>query len=64
MMHRATVDLPEPVNSGDPVTTFEPGKIYRMDIRFAEDDLTHQAICLDITLNVVKWTVNIVTPEF
>ena len=52
------------LNSGDPVTTFEPGKIYRMDIRFAEDDLTHQAICLDITLNVVKWTVNIVTPEF
>ena len=52
------------LNSGDPVTTFEPGKIYRMDIRFAEDNLTHQAVCLDITLNVVKWTVNIVTPEF
>ena len=52
------------LNSGDPVTIFEPGKIYRMDIRFAEGDLTHQAVCLDITLNVVKWTVNIVTPEF
>ena len=52
------------LNSGDPVTIFEPGKIYRMDVRFAEDDLTHQAVCLDITLNVVKWTVNIVTPEF
>ena len=52
------------LNSGETVTTFDQGKIYRMDIRFTEDNLKHQERCLDITLNVAKWIVVNVTPEF
>lgn len=52
------------LNSGETVTTFDQGKIYRMDIRFTEDNLKHQERCLDITLNVAKWVVVNVTPEF
>lgn len=52
------------LNSTEPVTTFEPGKIYRMAIRFSEDDLQHQERCLDINLKVAEWIVINVTPEF
>lgn len=52
------------LNSTEAVTTFEPGKIYRMAINFSEDDLQHQDRCLDITLEVVEWSVINVTPEF
>jgi hypothetical protein len=52
------------LNSTEPVTTFEPGKIYRMAIRFNEDDLQHQERCLDINLNIAEWIVINVTPEF
>ena len=52
------------LNSGEAVNTFDQGKIYRMDIRFTEDNLKHQERCLDITLNVAKWVVVNVTPEF
>lgn len=52
------------LNSSEPVTTFEPGKIYRMEIRFKEDDLQHQERCLDINLKVAEWIVINVTPEF
>ena len=52
------------LNSSEPVTTFEPGKIYRMEIRFNEDDLQHQERCLDINLKVAEWIVINVTPEF
>lgn len=52
------------LNSTEPVTTFEPGKIYRMAIRFKEDDLQHQERCLDISLNIAEWIVINVTPEF
>ena len=52
------------LNSSEPVTTFEPGKIYRMEISFKEDDLQHQERCLDINLKVAEWIVINVTPEF
>lgn len=52
------------LNSSEPVTTFEPGKIYRMAIRFSEDNLKHQERCLDISLNIAEWIVINVTPEF
>jgi hypothetical protein len=52
------------LNSSEPVTTFEPGKIYRMAIRFSEDNLQHQERCLDINLNIAEWIVINVTPEF
>lgn len=52
------------LNSTEQVTTFEPGKIYRMAIKFAEDDLQHQERCLDIDLTIAKWIVINVNPEF
>lgn len=52
------------LNSTEEVTTFEPGKIYRMNINFNETNLQHQDRCLDITLEVAKWVVINVTPEF
>jgi len=52
------------LNSTEQVTTFEPGKIYRMAIRFSEDDLQHQERCLDINLKVAEWIVINVAPEF
>ena len=52
------------LNSNEMVTTFEPGKIYRMDIKFKEDDLQHQEKCLDISLNIAEWIVINVAPEF
>ena len=52
------------MNSGSKVTTFEPGKIYRMNIVFNEDKLQHQDRCLDITVNVASWDLIEVTPEF
>ena len=52
------------LNSNEEVSSFEPGKIYRMDIRFTEEDLQHQERCLDITLNIAKWIVINVNPEF
>lgn len=52
------------LNSTEVVTTFEPGKIYRMNINFNETNLQHQDRCLDITLEVAKWVVINVTPEF
>ena len=52
------------LNSNEQVTTFEPGKIYRMAIRFKEEALQHQERCLDINLKVAEWIVINVTPEF
>lgn len=52
------------LNSTEAVTTFEPGRIYRMAINFQEDDLQHQERCLDISLKIADWIVINVTPEF
>lgn len=52
------------MNSGTAITTFEPGKIYRMNLIFKETDLEHQDRCLDITVNVASWDLIEVTPEF
>ena len=52
------------LNSTEPISTFEQGKIYRMAIRFTEDDLLHQERCLDINLKVAEWIVVNVIPEF
>lgn len=52
------------LNSTEQITTFEPGKIYRMAINFKEDDLKHQERCLDINIKIAEWIVINVTPEF
>ena len=52
------------MNSGAKITTFEPGKIYRMDLVFNENNLQHQDRCLDITVTVASWDLILVTPEY
>ena len=59
---------------GTPVTTFEEGKIYRMSakgevekdgsISIDEDDIDPMDRCLEITVDVVDWAVELVYPEF
>ena len=59
---------------GTPVTQFEEGKIYRMSARgevendgsiaIDEDDIDPMDRCLDITVDVVDWAVELVYPEF
>ncbi len=57
-----------------PITEFEEGKIYRMSaagevsgdgsIPIDEDDIDPMDRCLDITVDVVDWVVELVFPEF
>ncbi len=57
-----------------PVTTFEEGKIYRMSakgvvekdgsIPIDEEDIDPMDRCLEITVDVVDWAVELVYPEF
>ena len=59
---------------GTPVTQFEEGKIYRMSakgevendgsIPIDEDDIDPMDRCLEITVDVVDWAVELVYPEF
>ena len=56
------------------VTSFEEGKIYRMNaagdvlgdgnLPFDEDDIDPMDRCLDITVKVIDWAVELVYPEF
>lgn len=57
-----------------PVTTFEEGKIYRMSAKgevdndgsvpIDEDDIDPMDRCLEITVDVIDWAVELVYPEF
>lgn len=54
--------------SGDPVTNFEPGTIYRIsNIQFSTDNLTPQpgikAKYVTATVEVLQWNVEEITPE-
>lgn len=52
-------------NSELAVTDFAPGCIYRIkDFRFADSDLTHQERCVEITVDVIEWSVVNVYPTF
>ena len=61
-------------STGSALTAIEPGKIYRMSASGEvdatggsveiPDDLDPVKRCLDITVDVVDWVVEIVTPEF
>ena len=62
--------------SGTEITEFKPGYIYRMSgegeagagsngtIEIPEDKIDPMDRCLDITVDVMKWKVVLVTPEF
>ena len=57
-----------------PITSFEEGKIYRMSakgevekdgsIPIDEDDIDPMDRCLEITVDVVDWAIELVYPEF
>lgn len=61
-------------NEYEALTALEAGKIYRMSaagevlgdgsIPFDEDDLNTVDRCLEITVDVIDWTVVLVTPDF
>ena len=54
------------IGFGDAVTSFEPGKIYRLSINFGEDNLdeTNEAICVAVEVTVATWLVVDVDPVF
>lgn len=54
------------IGFGDDITSFEPGKIYRMDIKFGENNLetSNEAICVEVKVTVSNWVVVNVTPVF
>lgn len=51
---------------GNAVETFEAGKIYNMDLDFAESNLDSftDGICVEVTVTISDWEVVVVTPEF
>ena len=51
---------------GQPVTTFQAGNIYRLDLDFKEKNLDNynDGICVEVEVTVAKWVVNIVEPTF
>ena len=53
-------------NDSKPVTTFEAGNIYRLDLDFQEKNLDNynDGICVEVEVTVAKWVVNIVEPTF
>jgi len=59
--------------SGGALTTLEPGKIYRMSAAGEvdtdgsieiPDDLDPIQRCIEVTVEVVDWAVELITPEF
>lgn len=54
------------IGFGDDITSFMPGNIYRMDIKFGENNLetSNEAICVEVKVTVSNWVVVIVPPVF
>lgn len=45
-------------------TDFKAGNIYRMNFAFKDTDLEHQDRCVEISIDVLSWTLYVVTPIF
>lgn len=44
---------------------YKANNIYQLDLRFSEDNIGGQeGVCVDVTVNIVDWTVNVVKPIF
>jgi hypothetical protein len=52
--------------NGDPITKFECGNIYKLEIPFLESniDKTDNYICVDVDVTIAQWTINTITPSF
>ena len=48
------------------IDEFERGKIYRLDLKFKEEniDVENDGICVDVTVNIANWVVVNVEPTF
>ena len=46
------------------LTNLEPGKIYRLSFEFTDADLEQPAKCVEVTVTVADWVVEVVTPQF
>ena len=54
-------------NTQTPITAFEAGKVYTLNLAFDENDISSPdvaKVCVEVTVNVSTWTVVEVTPEF
>ena len=54
-------------NTQTPITAFEAGKVYTLNLVFDENDISSPdvaKVCVEVTVNVSQWTVVEVTPEF
>lgn len=61
---KAGVETPLYLVGNFPETTFEAGKIYRVDFVFADADLEQPERCVELIVTVANWEVVPVTPEF
>jgi hypothetical protein len=44
---------------------YKANNIYQLDLRFSEDNIGGQeGVCVDVTVTIVDWTVNVVKPIF
>ena len=54
------------IGFGEAITSFAPGKIYRLAIPFGENNLdeSNESICVEVKVIIANWVVVPVTPEF
>lgn len=46
------------------VNELEAGKVYRLSFEFDDNDLSQPAKCVEVTVTVADWVVEVVTPQF
>lgn len=52
------------LKDGTPVNKLEAGKVYRLSFEFDDNDLSQPAKCVEVTVTVADWVVEVVTPQF
>lgn len=52
------------LKEGTPVNELEAGKVYRLSFEFNDNDLEQPAKCVEVTVTVADWVVEVVTPQF
>ena len=54
--------------TGDSDFVYEPGKIYKLDLAFSENNIgpwnPDEAICVKVKVTVADWTIKTLTPTF
>lgn len=52
------------LKEGTSVNELEAGKVYRLSFEFDDNDLSQPAKCVEVTVTVADWVVEVVTPQF